>query len=117
MRVQLEDNDILNPFIRQGFRFNTATIIPATGFVVDQNMPTFLDMTPAGAINVLMPPSSQAIKGLVFIFTNFGAGGVITLQTSGGAAFATAITVAISGGVTRVRCTGSPTANLGWLIW
>lgn len=117
MRQQGEDNDLFNPFIRQGFRLNVGTIIPANGFVVDPNMPTFLDMTPAGAINVLMPPSTAARKGLVFIFTNFGAGGVITLQTDGGAAFATAVTVAINGGVTRVRCTGNPTANLGWLIW
>jgi len=117
MRQQGEDNNLFNPLVMQGFRLNTGSIVPANGFVIDPNMPPILDFTPAGAINVLMPTSTPARKGLCFVICNNGAGGVITLQTDGGAAFTTAITVAINGGTTRVRCTGNATQALGWQIW
>lgn len=117
MRQQGEDNNLFNPLIMQGFRLNTADIIPPNGFVVDANMPPILSMTPAGAVNVLMPTSTPARKGLCFIIANNGAGGVVTLQTDGGAGFTTAITVAINGGAVRVRCTGLATQALGWVVW
>lgn len=89
--------------------------VPATGFVVDPNSEPFLFMNPAGAINVLMPTSSQARKGLWFVFVNLSAN-IITLQTDGGAGFTTAVTVPATG-ATRVVCTGDTTQALGWRAW
>lgn len=98
-----------------GFQFQSETLVPATGFVVDPNSPPMLMLNPAGAVNVRLPTSTDARRGLIFIFVNIS-GSVITLQTDGGAAFATAISVAANA-ANRVVCTGNSTQNLGWLVW
>ncbi len=115
-RVASEDSRTQDEFLVSGWKMGRMATIPANNFVVSKDMPPVLDFTPAGAINVLMPPSNDQTRGLCFLIKNTGAGGIITLQTSAGAAFATAITIAVSNGWVLVQCTGSPTANLGWVL-
>ncbi len=115
-RVNSEDARIQDEFLVSGWKMARLETIPANGFVISKDMPPILDLTPAGAINVLMPASNAQTYGLCFLIKNTGAGGIITLQTSGGAAFATAITIPVSNGWVLVQCTGSPTANLGWKL-
>jgi len=98
-----------------GFQYQSETMVPVTGFVVDPNSPPVMMMNPAGAISVRLPTSTPARTGLMFIFVNLS-GNVITLQTDGGAGFTTAVTVAANG-ATRVICTGNATQALGWVIW
>jgi hypothetical protein len=101
-----------------GTAFGSEDFVPITAAVVDPNSPPLIIVNPAGAINMRLPPSSgagAAKKGQVFIFVN-RSGNVVTLQTSAGAGFTTAITVAANG-ATRVVCTGDTTAGTGWLVW
>ena len=117
-RINLNDNRAYGLTLGPKLKFATEQNVQVTGAVVDVGSPPVIFTNPAGAINMLLPPSSgagAAAKGQVFIFVNLS-GSVVTLQTSGGAAFATAITVAANA-ATRVVCTGSATANLGWVIW
>lgn len=86
--------------------------VNADNMALDPESPPLLFLNPAGAVDLLMPASTAARKGLTFIIVNLS-GNVITLKTSGDAAFATAIALA-AGVATIVVCTGSSTANLGW---
>jgi|SRR5215813_3118467 len=98
--------------------YGSADFVPLTAFQITAEMPPVMFVNPAGAINMRLPPSSgagAALKGQVFIFVN-RSGNVVTLQTSAGAGFTTAITVAANA-ATRVICTGDATAATGWLIW
>jgi hypothetical protein len=113
---RLNENDARSQdvLICSGLKLGQMDFVPADNTVITKDHPTVLRMTPAGAVDLLMPPSNEQTKGLVFLMVNVGAGGIITLKTSADAAFATAITIAVSGGWALVQCTGSPTANLGW---
>ena len=121
-RINLEDNRLWRAKIDGGLKFTTATLVPATGYVLDGtpsnlpiNTPSMFFMNPAGAVNVRLPTSSQIRAGTVIIFVNLS-GNVVTFQTDGGAAFTTAVTLAANG-ATRVVCTGNTTQALGWVIW
>lgn len=111
-RSILENNPIFDPVIEKGFRLRAADIIPADNYVLTVNHPPLLFMTPAGAVDILMPTSSPAIKGLTFIINNVSAN-TITLKTDGDAAFTTAIVIATTE-TAWVHCTGSTTQVLGW---
>lgn len=117
-RINLEDQRARGQRQDAGWAFGTVDFVPITAAVVDPNSPPMLIVNPAGAINMRLPPSSgvgAAKKGQVFIFVN-RSGNVVTLQTSAGAGFTTAITVAANAS-TRVVCTGDTTAGTGWLAW
>ena len=117
-RINLDDNRAYGLTLGPKLKYANEQAVQTTGQSIDVGSPPVIFTNPGGAINLLLPPSSgagAAAKGQVFIFVNLS-GSVVTLQTSGGAAFATAITVAANG-ATRVICTGSTTANLGWVIW
>jgi hypothetical protein len=114
-RVNLEGLRTRDIRYGPGFQFQSEIVTPTTGFVVDPNAPPVLMMNPAGAVNVRLPTSTVARQGLIFIFVNIS-GNVITLQTDGGAAFTTAISVAANA-ANRVICTGNTTQALGWLVW
>jgi|SoiMethySBSTD1v2_1073268.scaffolds.fasta_scaffold369650_2 hypothetical protein len=114
-RVNLEGLRTRDIRYGPGFQFQSEILVPTTGFVIDPNSPPMLMLNPGGAINARLPTSTPARQGLIFIFVNIS-GNVITLQTDGGAAFATAITVAANA-ANRVVCTGNATQNLGWLVW
>ena len=117
-RINLDDNRAYGLTLGPKLKFANEQATQTTGQVVDVGSPPMIFLNPGGAINLLLPPSSgvgAATKGQVFVFVNLS-GSIVTLQTSGGAAFATAVTVAANG-ATRVVCTGSATANLGWVVW
>lgn len=117
MRANLEDNRA--KYLRvDNLILGNADFAPATGYQLTPDSPSTLFVNPAGAVNVRLPPSSgvgAAKKGQTFIFVN-RSGNVVTLQTSAGAGFTTAITVAANA-ATRVICTGDSTAATGWLVW
>ena len=115
MRANQEGNRIRDVRFGPGMVSDTLDAVVVTNYQIDPNGPSLLFLAPAGAINVRLPAASgagSAYKGQTFEIVNNGAG-AITLQTSGGAGFATAITVAV-GKATKVYCTGNATANLGW---
>lgn len=98
--------------IGAGLRFQFVEQVNADNMALDPESPPLIFLNPAGAVDLLMPASTAARKGLTFIICNLSAS-AITLKTSGDAAFATAIAIA-AGVATIVVCTGSSTANLGW---
>lgn len=98
-----------------GFQFQSMTFIDADNAVLDPNAPTMVFLNPAGAVDLLMPTSTVARKGLIFIFVNLS-GNVVTLKTDADAAFTTAITVAATASQ-RVVCTGDTSQVLGWRAW
>jgi hypothetical protein len=63
-------------------------------------------------VNILMPTSTVARQGLLFLVTNPSAF-TVTFQTDGGAAFTTAIALATTQNCLLI-CTGSATQALGW---
>lgn len=111
-RVILENNPIFDPVIEKGWRLRAADVIPADNFPLPADGPPLWFMTPAGAVDVLMPTSTAARKGLMFIINNLSAN-TITLKTDGDAAFTTAIVIATTE-TAVVFCTGSATQALGW---
>lgn len=111
-RLNLEDNKAFNFFIQSGLRFGSMDWVPVDNEVLDPDSPTLIFANPAGAVDILMPAASDALKGLTFIICNVSAN-AITLKTSADAAFTTAIVLA-AGECTMVICTGSATAALGW---
>jgi len=115
-RVNENDARSYDPLIVSGFKLGQMDFIPADNAVITAGHPPVLRMTPAGAVDILMPASNEQTKGMVFWLHNIGAGGIITLKTSADAAFSPAITIAVSGGWVMVQCTGSATANLGWKV-
>ena len=112
MRNNIEQARGANMRIDQGWFLASANIVPPDNYVLDPASPPFLILNPAGAVGILMPVSTEARKGLTFLMVNVSAS-TITLKTSAGAGFATAI-VLLAGESTLVFCTGDATANLGW---
>lgn len=112
MRVNVEGMRLADFVIERGLRLASQEWVPADNAVIDVNMPPLLIVNPAGAIDLLMPTSNAARKGLCFIISNPSANAV-TLKTDGDAAFTTAIVLA-AGETTLVFCTGSTTQALGW---
>lgn len=115
MRANIEDARQRGTRMGPEFFFDIATWVNVDNAVLDPVAPMMQHLNPAGAVDLLLPTSSPARKGLAFIFCNLSAN-VITLKTDGDAAFTTAMTVAANG-ATRVVCTGNPTQALGWIIW
>lgn len=116
MRSNSDDNRIQGANHIAGLKLGQMDFVPADNYVVTKDHPPVLRATPAGAIDMLMPASGPDTQGLVFFIHNIGAGGIITLKTSGDAAFSPAITIAVSGGWVMVQCTGSATAASGWKL-
>lgn len=115
MRTNMEGFRMRDVLVGPGYQLASATLVPADNYPLSANAPPLLFLNPAGAVDVLMPTSTSARKGLVFIFVNLS-GNVITLKTDADAAFTTAITVAATS-TTRVVCTGDTSQVLGWRAW
>lgn len=111
-RINLEHSKLWDCFVECGWKLRAMELVPADNFVLDPDSPPLLILAPAGAIDVLMPTSSQTTKGLMFLICNNSAN-AITLKTDGDAAFTTAIVLAANE-TTLVVCTGSATQALGW---
>lgn len=114
MRSRLDNNRQRNQLVEKGLRLQKLTWIPVDNDVFDKNFPTYVEMNPAGAVDVLMPAvtTDGTMIGLMFLLSNISAS-TITLKTSADAAFTTAI-VLLAGENCWVFCTGSATAALGW---
>lgn len=98
--------------VEAGWKLKPKVWTPVTGEAVNADDPPLLIASPAGAINLLLPISNAANQGLMFLIVNNSAN-AITLQSSGGAGFTTAIVLAANE-TTLVVCTGHATAALGW---
>ena len=115
-RANVDENRIQGAYHIAGLRLGQMDIVPADNYPVLREHPPVIRMTPAGAIDVLMPFSDGSTQGLSFWITNVGAGGIITLKTSADAAFSPAITIPVSGGWVQVICTGNSVQNTGWKV-
>lgn len=111
-RNRLDDPRMWNPRIVRGLRLEKVSIVPADNYVFDINFPPYVELNPAGAIDVLMPAGDPANTGICFLFSNISAN-TITLKSSGDVAFTTAIAL-LTIENTLVFCTGSATAALSW---
>lgn len=111
-RINLEEMRLSNVYIERGFRFAAKVFTPADNAVINVTDPPLLIVSPAGAIDMLLPAVSEAVRGLAFLVVNNSANAV-TFKTSGDAAFTTAIVLAANE-TTWVVCTGDATAALGW---
>lgn len=111
-RVLLENNPMFDPVIEKGFRLRCADLVPADNFPLPADGPPCWFMAPAGAIDILLPTSTVARKGLTFFIYNTSAN-VITFKTDGDAAFTVPI-VAAANQMTILTCTGSTTQASGW---
>lgn len=112
MRSNLEDNKLYNPFIQSGLRLASMECTAADNFVIDEDSPPLIILDAAGAIDVLLPAATAALKGLTFIIMNISTS-TMTIKSSGDAGFTTAIVLATLEN-TIVICTGSATAAIGW---
>lgn len=112
MRSIGENTEQYGGLVKTGWRLGWMDWVPADNEVIDPDAPPYLIMRPAGAIDILMPTSSESIKGLMFLMSNASAN-AITLKTDGDAAFTTAIVLAANE-TTLVVCTGSSTQAIGW---
>lgn len=111
-RANGEDQKLYNPRIMQGLKFATLELTAADNYVLDEDSPTLIFINASGNIDVLLPESTAARKGLTFIVFNISAS-TVTFKSSGDAAFTTAIALATLEGTILV-CTGHATAALGW---
>lgn len=111
-KINLEFNRLFNAVVEAGWKLKPEVWVPASGAAIDAQAPPLQIMAPAGAVNVLLPVSNAANQGLMFFLVN-NSGNAITMQSSGGAGFTTAIVLAANES-TLVVCTGNATAALGW---
>lgn len=111
MRSNLEDNKLHNPIIERGLRLRKMSVLAADNFPLNADMPPYIELDAAGAIDVLMP-AAAGNEGLMFYIQNISTS-TMTFKTSGDAAFTTAIVLLTLEGAWFI-CTGSATAALGW---
>ena len=112
MRSNLDDNKAQGLCIGPGLRFATMNWVPANNAPITDQFPPMILLNPAGAVNVFLPDSSPARKGLAYLLVNVSAF-TVTCQTTAGAAFTTAIALTTNQSC-WVVCTGDPSLPLGW---
>ena len=112
MRTNQSDSKVYDPRFQRGFRLEKMVWIPADNAVFDINFAPYVELNPAGAVDVLMPESTLARAGIMFFLSNISAN-TVTLKTNGDAAFTTAIALATLENA-WVICTGSTTQAIGW---
>lgn len=86
--------------------------IPVDNDVFNLAFPPYVEMNPAGAVDVLLPAVTAKDAGKCWLVSNISAN-TITFKTAGDAAFTTAIVLATLEN-TLLFATGSTTAALGW---
>lgn len=111
-RVNLQDNKFDNPRFRTAWRLEKMVWVPADNAVFDINFPPYVELNPAGAVDVLMPAGAVANVGLMWLLSNISAS-TVTLKTTADNAFTTAISIATLEN-TLVFCTGSTTEAIAW---
>ena len=111
-RLNLEDIKLYAPTVETKWRLRKMVWVPADNAVLDIDFAPYIELDPAGAVDILMPTSSADIAGMMFLMSNISAN-TVTLKTDGDAAFTTAISIATLEN-TIVFCTGSATQAIGW---
>lgn len=111
-RNRFDDPRMWNPRIVRGFRLEKITIVAADNHVFSIDYPPYVELNPAGAIDVLMPAGAVANAGICFLISNIS-GSTITIKSSTDVAFTTTI-VLLTIENTIVFCTGSTTEALAW---
>lgn len=111
MRPNLENSNIFDGIIRRGWKLQKVSLVPADNFPIPVNSPPYIELNPAGAVDVLLP-AADGNEGLMFLISNIS-GSTITIKSSGDVAFTTTIVLLTLESVI-VFCTGSATAALGW---
>jgi hypothetical protein len=111
-RVNLNDNQLSDPCIKRGLRLAKTSWAPLTGAAMSDQMTPYVELNPAGAVTILMPTSTPARTGLMFLLSNISAA-TVTVNTDTNVAFTTAIALT-TGQSCWVICTGSTTPALGW---
>jgi len=112
MRQNLFRSELMDTLFRKGNFLAKMSVVPADNFALPADAPPYVELNPAGAVDVLMPTSNAARTGLFFLISNISAH-TITLKSSDDNVFTTAISLATMEN-TIVFCTGSSTAALGW---
>lgn len=111
-RLNLEDVRLYNPTVETLWRLRKATIIPADNYVWDLDLPPYVELNPAGAVDILLPAGAVANGGLMYLVSNISAS-TITFKTVADNAFTTAISLATLEN-TIIFCTGSTTEAIAW---
>lgn len=111
-RNRFDDPRMWNPRIVRGFRLEKLVLVPADNHVWDINYPPYVELDPAGAVDILLPAGAAANAGICFLVSNISAS-TVTMKSSGDAAFTTAIALATLEN-TIIFCTGSTTAAISW---
>lgn len=111
-RNRFDDPRMWNPRIVRGFRLEKVSLVPADNHVFDINYPPYVELNPAGAVDILLPAGAAENAGLCFLISNPSAS-TITMKSSGDVAFTTSIVLATLEN-TIIFCTGSATAAVSW---
>lgn len=111
-KVNMEFSRLFRTIIEAGWRLKPKVWVPANNDTIGADDPPLQIMAPAGAVAVRLPISNADNQGLMFLLVNNSAN-AITMNTSAGAGFTTAIVLAANES-TLVVCTGNATAALGW---
>src|SRR5436190_18487795 len=112
MRQRLDDASIFGERVFKGWQLKKMVWVPADNAVFDKAFPPYVELNPAGAVDILLPNVTDVDAGLMFLLSNPSAF-TVTLKTAADAAFTTAI-VLLTTENTLLFSTGSTTAALGW---
>lgn len=111
-RNRFDDPRMWNPRVVRGFRLEKMTLVNADNALFDINYPPYVELNPAGAVDLLMPAGAAANAGICFLLSNIS-GSTITVKSSTDVAFTTTI-ILLTIENTIVFCTGSTTEALAW---
>lgn len=68
MRATLENNDVWNNVIQQGWKFRVGNLTLGAGLTMDRDMAPVLNLDPGGATRIILLPPEE--EGLAFIIVN-----------------------------------------------
>lgn len=109
---RLEFNTIADCVVERGFQLQKMSWVPADNAVFDLNFPPYVELNPAGAVDVLLPAGAAAQAGKCWLLSNISAS-TVTFKTVADNAFTTAIALATLEN-TLLFCTGSTTEAIAW---
>lgn len=111
-RMNMDDSKMQGARFGKKWRLEKMVWIPADNAVLDINFPPYIELNPAGAVDILLPAGAAANAGIMFLLSNISAN-TVTLKTVADAAFTTAIVLATLEN-TLIFCTGSTTEAIAW---
>lgn len=111
-RLNLDDNKVQGMRFGKKWRLEKMVWVPADNAVWDINFPPYVELNPAGAVDILLPAGLAVNAGIMFLVSNISAN-TVTFKDSADSAFTTAIALATLEN-TILFCTGSTTAGISW---